>query len=53
MVGRGSSMKNISTFIFVVVGALIVGGGAFLATWDIPAPVKKVERTIPNENFPK
>jgi len=46
-------MKKLSTFVFVLVVAVLVGGGAFLATWDIPAPVNNVERTISNDKFPK
>ncbi len=46
-------MKKLSTFVLVVVLAVLVGGGAFLATWDIPAPVNNVERIIPNDKFPK
>ena len=46
-------MKNLSTLVFVLVVAIIVGGGVFLATWDIPAPINNVERTIPDDKFPK
>ncbi len=46
-------MKKLSTLVFVLVVAIVVGGGVFLATWDIPAPVNNVERTIPNDKFPK
>jgi len=46
-------MKKLSTLVFILVVAIIVGGGVFLATWDIPAPVNNVERTIPDNKFPK
>ncbi len=46
-------MKNLSALVFVSVVAIVVGGGVFLATWDIPAPVNKIERTIPDDKFPK
>lgn len=46
-------MKKFSTLVLVLVLAIVVGGGVFLATWDIPAPVNNVERTIPNDKFPK
>ena len=46
-------MKKLSTLVFILIIAIIVGGGAFLATWDIPAPVNKIERTIPDDKFPK
>jgi hypothetical protein len=37
--------------VFVVVA--VVGGGAFLAFWDIPAPTVKVEKVLPDARFPK
>jgi hypothetical protein len=46
-------MKNISRAVFVLVVLMLVGGGAFLATWDIPPPVKKVERVLPDDRFPR
>ena len=46
-------MKKLSTLVFVLVVAIVVGGGVFLATWDIPAPVNNVERTISDDKFPK
>jgi hypothetical protein len=30
-----------------------VGGGVFLAAWDIPAPSTPVEKVIPDAKFPK
>lgn len=46
-------MKKLASFI--IIGALIalVGGGLFLATWEIPVPATEVERTIPNDRFPR
>lgn len=35
----------------ILVLAVIVGGGIFLATWDMPPPSAQVEKTIPNERF--
>ena len=40
-------------YIFVLFLALIVAGGVFLATWDIPAPTESVEKTISNDRFPR
>jgi hypothetical protein len=37
----------------VVVFVLLVGGGIFLAVWDIPAPSSSVEKVIPDARFPK
>ena len=46
-------MKKLASI--VIVGALIalVGGGLFLATWEIPVPAADIEITIPNEHFPR
>lgn len=46
-------MKKLATI--VIIGALIVlvGGGVFLATWEIPVPATEIERTIPNDRFPR
>jgi len=37
----------------VLVLLVIVGGGVFLATTDIPAPSSPVERTLPDDRFPR
>ena len=44
-------MKKLSTLIFILVIASLVGGGLFLSSWDIPAPQTKVEKVIPDERF--
>jgi hypothetical protein len=37
-----------------LIGVLVLlGGGAFLAFWDIPAPSAKVEKILPDARFPK
>jgi hypothetical protein len=46
-------MRNVSRVVFVLVLLSLVGGGVFLATWDIPAPVQKVERVLPDDRFPR
>ena len=46
-------MKNISRIVFIAVVAIIVGGAAFLATWDIPAPMTTVEKVLPDDRFPR
>jgi len=32
---------------------IIIGGGAFLMLWDIPAPTARVEKVIPDARFPR
>jgi hypothetical protein len=37
--------------ILIVIAVAIVGGVAFLATWDMPPPTATVEKVIPNDRF--
>ena len=32
---------------------VLVGGGVYLAVWDIPAPKTPVEKVIPSDRFPR
>ena len=43
-------MKS-ALIVLVVVLVVLVGGFAFLSTWDIPAPAKQIEKVIPNEKL--
>jgi hypothetical protein len=45
-------MGNIAKIILIVIVVVLIGGGLFLATWDIPAPSATVEKTVPNDRFP-
>ena len=44
-------MSILSRFLIALVLTVVVGGGAFLATWDPPPPTAKVEKVIPNDRF--
>jgi hypothetical protein len=46
-------MKFFSAFVFLLVTVIILGGVAFAISWDIPAPINNIERTIPDDKFPK
>ncbi len=46
-------MKRMSRIVFLAVLAALVGGAVFVATWDIPAPVATMEKTIPDDRFPR
>lgn len=46
-------MGFLAKFFLLLLLIVVVGGGVFLMTWDIPAPTAKVEKTIPNDSFPK
>jgi hypothetical protein len=39
--------------ILILILAILGGGVAFLAAWEIPAPSTTVEREIPNERLPR
>ena len=32
---------------------VLVAGGLFVITWDIPPPTTQVEKTIPDDKFPR
>ena len=40
--------------VLLILLLLVIGGGmAFLASWDMPAPSKAVEKVLPDERFPR
>lgn len=40
--------------VLVILLLLVIGGGmAFLASWDMPAPSKTMEKVLPDERFPR
>ena len=47
----GMNMKNVKGIVLLAVLALLIGGGVFLATWDIPAPLSTIEKVIPDDRF--
>ncbi len=38
-------------FLILLVLIVIIGGTAFLATWDMPPPSAVTEKVIPNDRF--
>ena len=46
-------MKSLSRLLVILIAAVLIGGVAFLATWDMPPPTAHVEKVIPNERFNK
>lgn len=44
-------MRKLSRAIIFLTLAVLVGGGIFLVTWEIPAPQTPVERILPDERF--
>jgi hypothetical protein len=46
-------MKKTTFVVFIVLAGLIVSGGFFLLTWDIPPPSAPVEKVLPDDRFPR
>jgi hypothetical protein len=46
-------MSRLLSALIALVLVVVAGGAVFLATWDIPAPSKTVERVIPDDRFPR
>lgn len=46
-------MRSLSRVMVLTLVILVAGAAIFLSTWDIPAPVAKVEKVIPNDRFPR
>jgi len=45
-------MSKLTQILLALAALVIVGGGLFLMTWDIPAPSEKVSKTLSNDRFP-
>ncbi|CAA7618695.1 hypothetical protein [Magnetospirillum sp. UT-4] len=46
-------MSKIAGILVVLLLAVVVGGGAFLATFDLPPPLATVEKVIPDDRLPR
>ncbi|HEX2527771.1 MAG TPA: hypothetical protein VHL31_15920 [Geminicoccus sp.] len=46
-------MAAVGRVLVVILLAALVGGAAYLMLWDIPAPRKPVEVTVPDDRLPK
>ena len=46
-------MGKLTVALVIVVALGLLGGMAFLAFWNPPAPSARVEKVIPNDRFPK
>jgi hypothetical protein len=48
----GNAMgKRIALILLAIAILAIAGGGMLLASWQIPAPTKQLEKVIPNDRF--
>lgn len=45
-------MSKLSAVLTGLVIVALAGGAFMLATWDIPAPTEKVQKTLSNDQFP-
>ena len=46
-------MRYIFRFFGLLLLAGLVGGAAFLVTWEIPPPSERVEMQLPDDRFPR
>jgi hypothetical protein len=46
-------MSRFISFLVLLVLLAAGGGVVFLASWDMPAPTKSVEKVIPDDRFPR
>jgi hypothetical protein len=46
-------MGKVALIAIAIVILVLIGGGIFLAVWDIPSPSKPVEKVIPDARFPR
>jgi len=44
---------RLTLIILAVVVVVLLAGGVFLVTWDIPAPSATVEKMVPDDRFPR
>ena len=45
-------MSKLVGLLVILVLAVVIGGGVFLATFDLPPPSAKVEKVIPDDRLP-
>ena len=50
---RAGGMGKITVALVLLIALLLLGGAAFLAFWNPPAPSAPVEKVIPDARFPK
>jgi hypothetical protein len=46
-------MSSINRILLVLLVVIVLGGTAFLVTWEIPPPTARVERVLPDDQFPR
>ncbi|RTR17431.1 hypothetical protein EJ903_18220 [Azospirillum griseum] len=46
-------MSRFASVLLVLLLLVLCGGVVLLASWDLPAPSKAVEKVLPDERFPR
>jgi len=46
-------MRGFTRFLLLLIFLAIIGGGVFLAMWDIPAPTTTIQKTIDDDRLPR
>jgi hypothetical protein len=46
-------MGRVTLLVVIVFVLAVIGGGLFLAYWDLPVPSTPVEKVLPDARFPK
>ncbi len=46
-------MRTLIRLVLILIVLLVVGGVAFVVGWDAPAPTATMEKTIPDDRFPR
>jgi hypothetical protein len=46
-------MGKLAGLLVILVLAVVIGGGIFLATFNLPPPSVKVEKVVPDERLPR
>ena len=46
-------MRGLTKFLLIVLIMLLAGSTIFLASWDIPPPSSTIEKTRPDDRFPR
>lgn len=44
-------MSKLTKFLLALFLVVLLGGGIFLVTWEIPPPTTQVEKTLPDDRF--
>ena len=46
-------MRGFTRFLLLLILLGIIGGGVFMATWDIPAPTATIQKPIDDDRLPR